>query len=52
MDISSMLREAAQTGFYGSIEIKFESGKIVLIRTTENYKPPMEHPRHAGTNPR
>jgi hypothetical protein len=47
MDINSMLREAAQTGFYGAIEIKLEDGKIVLIRKTENYKPPMERPGYA-----
>jgi len=31
-DINAMLRELAQSGFYGAIEIKLEDGKIVLIR--------------------
>jgi|HubBroStandDraft_6_1064221.scaffolds.fasta_scaffold922272_2 hypothetical protein len=47
-DINAMLRELAQSGFYGAIEIKLEAGRVVLIRTTENYKPPMERPEHAG----
>ena len=46
-DINSMLQEAAHAGFYGSIEVKLEDGKIVLIRRTENYKPPMERPGYA-----
>jgi len=46
-DINSMLDELARSGFYGAIEIKLEDGKIVLIRKTQNYKPPMESPRYA-----
>jgi len=46
-DINLTLRELAKSGFYGSIEIKLEAGKITLIRITENYKPPMERPQHA-----
>jgi len=47
-DFNAMLRELEQSGFYGAIEIKLEDGKVVLIRKTQNYKPPMESPRYAG----
>jgi len=47
-DVNAMVRELEHPGFYGAIEIKLEDGKIVLIRKTENYKPPMERPRYAG----
>lgn len=46
-DMNATLRELAKAGFYGAIEIKLEAGRIVLIRITENYKPPMEHPQYA-----
>ena len=46
-DINRMLGELAHSGFYGAIEIKLEDGRIVLIRITENYKPPMERPGYA-----
>ena len=49
-DINSMLCELAHSGFYGAIEIKLEDGKVVLIRVTENYKPPMGRPGYARTN--
>ncbi len=35
-----MLIEGVETdGFYGSIELKFESGRLVLIRQSQNFKP-------------
>ncbi|MBZ5615906.1 MAG: YezD family protein [Acidobacteriia bacterium] len=48
-DINAMLRDLARSRFYGSIEVKLEDGKIVLIRKTENYKPPMGSPGYART---
>lgn len=51
-DINLTLRELAKSGFFGAIEIKLEAGKIVLIRITENYKPPMEQPGYARSNQR
>jgi hypothetical protein len=48
-DINATIRDLARSHFYGAIEIKLEDGKIVLIRKTENYKPPMEHPSNART---
>jgi hypothetical protein len=46
-DLNALIGELAQSGFYGAIEIKLEAGRIVLIRKTENYKPPMERPGYA-----
>jgi len=48
-DLNATLRELERSGFYGSIEIKLEDGKIILIRKTENYKPPMGRPGYART---
>ena len=46
-DMNQTLRELAKSGFYGSLEIKLENGRITLIRISENFKP-MEHPQHAA----
>lgn len=43
-DISDLARELEKSRFYGSLELKYEDGRLVLIRKTETYKPPMEHP--------
>ncbi len=34
-----MLRRLEQNQFYGSIELKFEAGHVVLVRKTETIKP-------------
>jgi len=46
-DMNTTIHDLARTHFYGSIEVKFEDGKIVLIRKTENFKPVMEQPDYA-----
>ncbi len=33
-----MLREILDSGFYGSLEVKFEAGKVTIIRKTESIK--------------
>jgi hypothetical protein len=33
-----MLREIFDSGFYGSLEVKFEAGKVSIIRKTESIK--------------
>ena len=35
--------------FYGSVELKFEAGRIVLIRKTETIKP-NDHRNNRGAN--
>jgi len=34
-----MLADLEQQKFYGTLELKFEAGKVVLIRKTESFKP-------------
>jgi hypothetical protein len=51
-DLDAMLRQFEQARLYGAIEIKLEDGKIVLIRKTENYKPPMERPGYVRNSSR
>ncbi len=34
-----LLKQLNKNKFYGSIEIKFENGEIVIIRKIENIKP-------------
>ncbi len=33
-----ILREMFQEGYYGSIEVKFEAGKVTIVRKTESIK--------------
>jgi hypothetical protein len=33
-----LLDQLASSGFYGSVEIKFEAGRVVLLRKTETVK--------------
>lgn len=35
----ALLQEMARRRFYGSLEIKLEAGKVVLLRKTETIKP-------------
>jgi hypothetical protein len=36
--IQALLQEMARRRFYGSLEIKLEAGKVVLLRKTETVK--------------
>ncbi len=36
---TNILKELERERFYGSLEIKFEAGRVVLIRKTETIKP-------------
>ncbi len=38
-DIRQMLDELERQRFYGSVELKYESGHVVLVRKTETLKP-------------
>jgi hypothetical protein len=38
-ELSQLLRELEATRFYGSLELKFEAGKLVLLKKTETLKP-------------
>ena len=37
--LTPLLAELERNRFYGSIELKFEAGRIVLLRKTEMIKP-------------
>jgi hypothetical protein len=50
-DLNAMLCELPHSGFCGAIEVRLEDAKIVLIRKTENYKPPMERPGNGYLKP-
>lgn len=39
MELIEMLKKLEQGRFYGSLEIKLEAGKVVLIRKSESFKP-------------
>ena len=49
-DISEFARELEKSHFYGSLELKYEDGRLVLIRKTETFRP-MEKPT-GNDNPR
>jgi hypothetical protein len=36
-DISEFTRELEKSRFYGSLELKYEDGRLVLIRKTETF---------------
>ena len=37
--VAQILRELESTSFYGTLEFKFEAGRVVLLRKTETIKP-------------
>jgi hypothetical protein len=34
-----LLRQLEATRFYGSVELKYEAGRVVLVRKSETFKP-------------
>jgi hypothetical protein len=38
-ELIQLLRQLEQSRFYGSIELKYEAGRVVLIRKSETLKP-------------
>jgi hypothetical protein len=39
MAVNDLLRSLEQPRFFGTLELKFEAGRVVLIRKTETMKP-------------
>ncbi len=39
MAVNDLLRSLEQSRFFGTVELKFEAGRVVLIRKTETMKP-------------
>lgn len=44
--VNDLLRELERNHFYGSLEVKLEAGKVVLLRKTETIKPEDEEYRN------
>ena len=38
-ELIQLLRQLEQSRFYGSVEFKYEAGRVVLIRKIETFKP-------------
>ncbi|WP_022852179.1 hypothetical protein [Limisalsivibrio acetivorans] len=36
--LQEILREMFQSNFYGSVEVKFENGKVTIVRKTQSLK--------------
>jgi hypothetical protein len=45
---SQMLNELEAQGFYGTLEIKFEAGHVVLLKKTETLKPTQNYGDNRG----
>ncbi len=48
MNIVETIRDLERYGFYGSIEFKFENGKLVLVKKTETSRPTLDTRRNRG----
>ena len=48
--IIETLCELERLRFFGTLEIKFEAGRVVLLRKTETIKPTLEHRRNTRGN--
>ena len=52
-ELTELLRELEATRFFGSLELKFESGHVVLLKKTETLKPTQpSYGDNRGTNDR
>jgi len=49
--ISELTRELEKSRFYGSLELKYEDGRLVLIRKSETFRP-MEKPTENDNLPK
>ncbi len=38
-ELLPLLREAEESGYFGSIELKYEAGRVVIIKRSETLKP-------------
>lgn len=51
LEVVSLLTNLEHERFYGSLELKFEAGRVVLVRKTETIKPAEKNCReHRGQN--
>jgi hypothetical protein len=47
--VKRILRSLGEQGFFGTLELKFEAGHIVLLRKTETLRPESERRDNRGT---
>jgi hypothetical protein len=45
LQVANLVDELARARFFGSLELKFEAGQVVLVRKTETIKPNAEASR-------
>jgi|HubBroStandDraft_6_1064221.scaffolds.fasta_scaffold1884135_2 hypothetical protein len=38
-EMVQLLRQLEESRFYGAVELKYEAGRVVLIRKSETFKP-------------
>lgn len=50
--VELLLREYERDRLYGSVEIKFEAGKVVLMKRSETIKPALRDNRGDGEDER
>jgi hypothetical protein len=48
--VTDLIREMERTRFYGSLEIKFEAGRVVVVKKTETIKPAERNYRDSRGN--
>jgi hypothetical protein len=46
-----LVRQLTDTAFWGSVEIKFEAGRVVLLKKTETLKPDHYPRNNRGVSP-
>ena len=51
-DLPAILDQLRRAAFYGSLELKFERGEIVLLKKTETIKPNYRDNRGHNGSPR
>ena len=47
-DIHDLLRQLGREGFYGVVEIRFESGRISVVKKTESLKVAGQEPERSN----
>lgn len=50
-DIPAVIDELRRQRFYGSLELKFESGNLVVVKKTQTFRPsPVSHRENRGSS--
>jgi hypothetical protein len=46
-DVINLLQRAEESKLYGTVELHFQNGHVVLMRKSETFKPTVEEVNHA-----